>query len=316
MTEYRRDPTRYGDTVFPDWMLDNPSVWLVVPLFYRDAMQAFLVLGDPKAFRDLDWEDYDLLRTVGHQAASYLAEEQAMHELSDSRRLDEFNRRSAFIIHDIKNVVSQMSLMTQNAKRFGDNPAFQKDMIATVGNSVARMKKLLERFKAVQNPQLDDVFDTRAPLRTIVQRAADTWRKQKMNLHVEIGNAADFAVDRERMISVLDHLLQNAIEAAGPAGYVALRHFAHDNEIFIEIEDDGPGMDAEFIENRLFRPLESAKKSGYGLGAYQTRQLVREMGGRLEVNSKVGRGTLMRVVLPGGAQKVAAEPEVEELGAA
>ena len=316
MTEYRRDPAHYQDTVFPDWLRDNASAWLVVPLIYRDAMQAFLVLGDPKALRELDWEDYDLLRTVGHQAASYLAEERAMHELSDARRLEDFNRRSAFIVHDIKNIVSQMSLMTQNAKRFGDNPEFQKDMIATVANSVARMKQLLERFKVVQNPELEEEPDTKEALRSIVQRAATIWRKQKMDLRVDIENGADLTVDRERMISVLDHLLQNAIEASGPDGSVSLRQRAHDKEIFIEIEDNGPGMDADYIENYLFRPLESAKESGFGLGAYQTRQLVRELGGRLEVISDVGEGTIMRVILPRGAPATAEELETEGLGPA
>ena len=124
--------------------MGNKRNWLVVPLIYRDSVQGFVVLGDPKARRGLDWEDFDLLRTVGHQAASYLAEQQAMNELSDTRRLQDFNRRSAFIIHDIKNVVSQMSLMMQNARKFGDNPEFQKDMLATVENSVSRMKGLLD----------------------------------------------------------------------------------------------------------------------------------------------------------------------------
>ena len=303
LEEYRRNPSRYGDIEVPAWLLENRSVWLIVPLIYRDSMQAFLVLGRPRASRDLGWEDYDLLRTVGNQAASYLAEEQAMNELSDARRLDDFNRRSAFIIHDIKNVVSQMSLMIQNAEKFGDNPEFQKDMIATVGNSVTRMKDLLERFKTVQQPASETVGESvqapeLAPLMKVVHEVAANWCKQKPDLLVDLPDTTGLLVDHSRLTSVLDHLLQNAIEAAGVNGSVALRQRVHGREVFIEVDDDGPGMDSGYIKNRLFRPLDSQKSSGYGLGAYQTRQLVREMGGRLEVLSEVGRGTVMRVVLP------------------
>ena len=167
--------------------MGNKRNWLVVPLIYRDSVQGFVVLGDPKARRGLDWEDFDLLRTVGHQAASYLAEQQAMNELSDTRRLQDFNRRSAFIIHDIKNVVSQMSLMMQNARNFGDNPEFQKDMLATVENSVSRMKGLLERFKSAQAEDRREAFDL-VPLSVVVNQVVENWRKQKDDMKVKSKN--------------------------------------------------------------------------------------------------------------------------------
>jgi putative PEP-CTERM system histidine kinase len=100
LDEYRQDSSRYRDATFPSWLVENKRNWLVVPLIYRDLTYAFLVLGDPRVRRGLDWEDFDLLRTVGHQAASYLAEQEAMNDLSDARRLEDFNRRSAFIVHD------------------------------------------------------------------------------------------------------------------------------------------------------------------------------------------------------------------------
>lgn len=315
LDEYRQAPARYRNVLLPDWISDNERVWLIVPLIYRDSLQAFMVLGDPRAQRAVDWEDFDLLRTVGHQAASYLAEQQAMNELSDARRLQDFNRRSAFIIHDIKNVVSQMSLMMQNAERFGDNPEFQKDMLATVSNSVARMKDLLERFRSVQDEDGVGAADLIA-LSVALRQVAKNWRRQKDDLKVEIDDTTTLLVDREKFVSVLDHLLQNAIEAAGTDGGVTLRQIAAGDEIVIEVEDDGPGMDQEYVEAHLFRPLDSEKETGYGLGAYQTRQLVREMGGRLDVVSERGRGTTMRVILPVDAKQSRALRKQEELGAA
>lgn len=295
--------------------MDDNRVWLVVPCIYRDSVQGFVILSDPKVRRGLDWEDFDLLRTVGHQAASYLAEQQAMNELSDARRLQDFNRRSAFIIHDIKNVVSQMSLMMQNAQRFGDNPDFQKDMLATVGNSVDRMRGLLEKFKSAQEEDRQDASDL-VPLSAVVRHVVDNWRKQKEDMVVEADRSIPLRVAREKMISILDHLLQNAIEAAGTDGRVILRQRVVNGEVFVEVEDNGPGMDQAYVDGHLFRPLDSEKTTGYGLGAYQTRQLVRELGGRLEVRSEVGQGTTMRVILPLDEERSWARRKREELGAA
>lgn len=315
LDNYRQDPSGYNGVSFPEWVLDDPRVWLVVPCIYRDSVQGFVILSDPKVRRGLDWEDFDLLRTVGHQAASYLAEQQAMNELSDGRRLQDFNRRSAFIIHDIKNVVSQMSLMMQNAQRFGDNPEFQKDMLATVGNSVARMKGLLEKFKSAQEEDMQDASDL-VPLSAVIRHVVDNWRKQKVDMIVETDRSIPLRVVREKMVSILDHLLQNAIEAAGTDGTVMLRQKVANGEVIVEIEDNGPGMDQAYVDAHLFRPLDSEKTTGYGLGAYQTRQLVRELGGRLEVRSEVGQGTTMRVILPVDEEASWALRKREELGAA
>ncbi|MFT6582385.1 MAG: signal transduction histidine kinase [Alphaproteobacteria bacterium] len=96
----------------------------------------------------------------------------------------------------------------------------------------------------------------------------------------------------------MNHLLQNAIEAISVNGKLAFRQKIDKTSIILEIEDDGPGMEAEYIQEHLFRPLDTVKSGGYGLGAYQTRELVRQLGGRLDVDSIVGRETIMRVILP------------------
>lgn len=309
-------PEAYGGLTTPDWLAAIPRAWLVVPLVHGEVLRAFLLLTTPRASRSLNWEDYDLLKTVGRQAASYLAEENAANALVDARQLEAFNRRFAFIAHDIKNLASQLSLMLKNAERYGDDPKFRQDMFATVTNSVTRMKGLLEQLHAERDRSgpLDTATDTGAntgaaggmdaptSLASLLQRTAADWRKQKSDLGLDLEtDGADILVDGERLMSVLNHLLQNAIEAAGPAGRVRLSLHGAGDERIIEVEDDGPGMSAEFIENELFRPLNTTKQDGYGIGAYQTRELVREMGGRLEVKSAPGEGTRMQVILPARA---------------
>jgi len=302
LNEFRGGVGNYADLTVPAWILGHPRAGLVVLLIHGDALIAFLVLGMPRA-RMLDWESFDLLKTVGRQAASYLAEEQSAHALSDARRLEAFNRRSAFLIRDIKNVVSKMSLMVQNAEKFGDNPEFQKDMLATVSNSVIRMKELLKQFKTARDgdvEQAEDGAGESVNLRALVGQIGEEWRVKKPDLAMDLVESPLRAdIDRKRLSSVLDHLIQNAIEAAGLDGAVTLRLLkVRDDEALIEVGDDGPGMDEEYVRNQLVRPLDTGKTEGYGLGAYQARQLVREMGGRLDVASAVGKGTSMQVYLP------------------
>ena len=119
------------DLAIPDWLLADARAWVVVPVLHFQRMIAIVVLHRPPVSRSLDWEDLDVLRIAGQQAASYLAESQSQRALSEARRFDEFNRRFAFIMHDIKNLASQLSLLARNAERHADKPAFRADMTQT-----------------------------------------------------------------------------------------------------------------------------------------------------------------------------------------
>ncbi len=313
----------YDGLGLPDWLERLPRAWLIVPLIHGETVLAFLVLAKPRAERSLNWEDYDLLKTVGRQTASYLAEEEAARALADARLLEAFNRRFAFVAHDVKNLTSQLSLMLKNAERYGDNPEFRRDMFATITNSVTRMRGMLEQLNAEKSRAIEDMSDNDgaeepppgAPLEPLVRRLAADWLKQKDDIAIDLLGAesrplTEILVDEGRFTSVLNHLLQNAIEAAGTEGTVRLGLRMAEDEAVLEVEDDGPGMDAEFIENHLFRPLDTTKGSGYGIGAYQAREMVREMGGRLEVKSAPGAGATMRVILPTARQdRQAARPQ-------
>lgn len=297
LDQWRHNRGAYENLSVPDWLVEHPRAWLIVPLLHREVLHGFLVLGETRGGGALDWEDFDLLKTVGRQVASYLAEEKATDTMVDALRLEAFNRRFAFVVHDIKNLTSQMSLMLKNAERFGDRPEFQQDMLETVRNSVTRMKALLEQLNTQR--QLDNQAQESVPLADLLEQTAAVWRKQITGLDVQIAKEdPNFLVDSTRLSTILDHLLQNALEAAGETGEIALHQVYRDGEAIIEVRDNGPGMDEIFVRDDLFSPLNSKKSTGYGLGAYQTRQLVREMGGRLEVQTAPGEGTTMRIVLP------------------
>lgn len=298
LDELRADPGLYQGLDTPDWLAAHDRAWLVVPLVHRAEMLGFLVLDRSRAPRRLDWEDRDLLKTTATHAAGALAEELMAEALREARRLEDFNRRFAFVVHDIKNVVGQMSLMLDNFRRFGDRADFRQEMIETIDNSVTRMRSLLERL-SMERRQPAPPANGRTDLTALLDRLARQWRGTFPNVHATIPQDATMvSADEPALVSVLDNLVGNAAAAAGPNGHVDLSLSRNGGEITVVVADDGPGMDLEFVNGELFRPMRTTKSSGWGIGAWQARHLVREMGGRLEVDSEPGRGTTVRVALP------------------
>ena len=281
----------------PAWLSEHATLWLVVPLIYRGEVLGLVALDRARAPRSLDWEDRDLLKTLGAHAASYLAEEVSAEALSETQRLAEFNRRFAFVVHDIKNVVGQMSLIVENAERHIDNPEFQRDMMRTVTNSVERLKALLDQL--AQKRRETGVAVSAVDLSAAAASVAERWRAASASFDADLsGEPVVASASAENFVAALDLLIDNALGAIGPSGRVVLRLRGDGARAVVEIQDDGPGMEMDFVYKELFRPLRSTKSSGFGIGAYQTRQLIREMGGQLEVDTAPNRGTIMRILLP------------------
>lgn len=294
--------------IVPEWILAEPSVWSIVPLIHFDKLAGLVVLQRPAINRTLDWEDFDLLRTVGRQAASYLAEARGQEELSDSRRFDEFNRRFAFIMHDIKNLVSQLSLVTRNAERHAHNPDFRADMIATLNSSTARMNDLLARLSQHNKGRIEDPRPVAAaPVVNAVARA-----KQARHPVVVAGDMRLMIVaDPARLEQALSHIVQNAIDVSPANEPVLVEISAEGEDGCIAVSDKGPGMSSAFVREKLFRPFASTKDGGFGIGAYEARTLIAAMGGRIEVTSREGSGSRFTILLPLTARKTFEIPEAE-----
>ncbi len=291
---------RWGDArdlalAIPAWIANDAHAWAGVPLLHHDRLIGLVLLAAPDYRRALDWEDFDLLRAAGRQAASSLAEAHGQEALSNARRFEEFNRRFAFIMHDIKNLVSQLSLLSRNAERHADNAEFRADMIATLKSSVGKMNDLLARL----SPQAAGRARRAEPqpLRPILS-AAIAAKRRDHDVRL-IGDAALWAsVDSDSLEQAVGHLLQNALEASPPNQPVTVRVAAHGGEVTVSIADKGAGMDGEFIQGRLFQPFVSTKPDGFGIGAFEARALVAAMGGRLSVDSAPGAGSTFTIFLP------------------
>jgi len=275
-----------------------PELWLAVPLPQAGGLPAgFVLVGPPRAPFALDAEVFALLRTVAREVATYLAEQRALQALMETRQLRDFGKRFAFVAHDIKNVSSQLSLLLANAEHHMDNPEFQHDVLETVRASVRKISALLRRLA-------EPVEGTGGPGRVEalgrVEIIAATCRQLRgADVAVETDAlSATVAIAPAAFDAVLTHLLDNAVEATGPAKAIriVLRHDRR--RLLVDIIDHGPGMTPDFVRDELFRPFRTSKQEGSGIGAFQARELLREAGGDLTVLSQPGAGTTMRMLLP------------------
>ncbi|MGK2910147.1 MAG: XrtA/PEP-CTERM system histidine kinase PrsK [Sphingobium sp.] len=284
------------------WMLADQSAWALVPLIHFNRLAGAILLGRPRIHRKLDWEDYDMLRAAGRQVASYISEALGHQALEEARRFDEFNRRFAFIMHDIKNLVSQLSLLSSNAERHADNPAFRADMVLTLREAVSKMNDLLARLS--QHNKAPPAEARSVDVGPIIHAVVAT-RSRQHKIEVR-GHAPKAAVDPQRLEQILAHLLQNAIDASAQGQPVVIEFGRTDEAVTIAVADKGCGMTADFIRRDLFKPFVSSKPGGFGIGAFEARALAHSMGGSITVESTPGEGSRFTVFLPIGDQPTAA----------
>jgi putative PEP-CTERM system histidine kinase len=243
----------------------------------------------------VNWEVRDLLKTASRQAAGFLAQMHATESLLEARKFEAFNRMSAFVVHDLKNLVAQLSLLTANAEKHRDNPEFQRDMQDTVSYSVQKMKLMLQKLSRTATTEharplaVDQILAGAVALKAAFE--------PKPSLHVTRPGLRVLA-DAERLERVLGHLIQNAIEATPRDGRVWVRVEGAMDTVAIEIGDTGQGMNDEFMRERLFKPFDSTKSAGMGIGAFESREYIHELGGQLDVRSEPGQGTVFTVTLP------------------
>ncbi len=289
----RRDA--YPGLELPGWLTGEARCWLIVPLLVHESLIGFAVLGKPRTVVELNWEVRDLLGTAASQASGYLAQAQATEALLEARKFDAFNRMSAFVVHDLKNIVTQLSLMMKNAKRLRDNPEFQQDMLDTVENSLEKMRQLMLQLRQGDKPH---GVTSGVDLEQIARRLAEAAAGKGRELELELQPGVSTRGHAERVERVLGHVVQNAFDATPAAGRVRLMLDAEGSQARVRVEDSGCGMSEDFIQNRLFKPFQTTKAAGMGIGAHESYQYIQELGGKISVQSELNRGTTVTLLLP------------------
>jgi putative PEP-CTERM system histidine kinase len=296
LAEYREDRDAYEQLDLPAWLVSRKEWRLLVPVLLRDRLLGIMLLKSPPSDFELTFEDRDLLKTVARHVATHLAQFDSERRLAESRQFEAYSRLSAFLMHDLKNSVAQLNLVVANAGRHKSNPAFIDDAIETVAGTASRMTRLIEQLQRGEVSESRERVALESIARIAVERSQG--REPKPELLVEQAGL-EVTANAERLVSVLEHVIRNAQDATPGHGRVTVTVATRDRAAAVMVTDTGQGMSAEFVRERLFRPFDSTKGArGMGIGAYQTREYARSLGGAVEVESTSGRGTVFSLILP------------------
>ncbi len=293
--EYAKDAEKYSNAFAADTRrISSPAIY--VPLVREGSLAGIVRLERPVGLGALSYEDHDLLKTAGQQVAIFLEQERAQEQLSETRQFEAFSRFTAFLMHDLKNLIAQQELVVGNAQRFKHRPEFIDDAIRTIEASVQRMKNVLERLQSASRHDQTSLVRVDNVLRDVCAACSD--REPKPILAIAPQDVR-VAMDRHRLAMALTHAIRNAQDATPADGRIELRLSREAGKVRIDVQDTGSGMDPDFVRNRLFKPFHSTKGAkGMGIGAYQIRETLRSAGGDVEVYSDVGMGTTLRMSLP------------------
>lgn len=297
LEEFEQDRKHYGNLQVPAVIERIPEAWVIVPLLLHERLTGFVLLSRSPVAREFNWEDYDLLRTIGQQAAAHLAQLDVSKALADAKQFEACSQLSAYVMHDLKNLIAQLSLVVTNAAKHKHNPQFMEDTVATVENSVNKMSRLVAHIRSggVQAGETRDL-DVCEMLLDVCQTMSSGLPTPKLDCQA---TGVRVRCNLDRFAAVVGHVIRNAQDATPDDGRLMVRLFKQNDRAVVEVQDTGAGMDQGFIQEQLFRPFVSTKgASGMGIGAYETREFIRGLGGDVEVFSRPGEGTTFRMSVP------------------
>lgn len=300
LREWRADARLYEDLdLIIGRYAEDPDA-LIVPLLCGEELYGWLVLDRPATLGELTFEDRDLLKTAGRQVAVHLSQYDADQKLAEAQQFEAYNRMTAFVMHDLKNIAAQLKLIAQNAERHRRNPEFVDDAMRSVGSAATRMAKLIGQLAAgAQTGELQGGTMQTVDLAAMAERAAVRCGDRSPVPQVQVRARPTAFVDAERLASALEHAIRNAQDATPEDGEVIVEVSVREGHPRLAVIDNGCGMDETFIRERLFRPFDTTKGTrGMGIGAFQIREYLRALGGSVEVESHPGRGTRFTMLFP------------------
>ena len=296
VAELSRELNKSGET--NHWVLSNPRSWLILPLEINEELFGYIHLEQPRVKQTLDIEDKDLLKTVTDHVALALFLNEADARLQVAQRFKDLDQMTAFLVHDLKTVFSQLSLLVENASSHKRNPEFIDDMIDTVSHTTQKMQRLLEQLRDPEK----EITLMKFPLIPLLEEIVASYQHLPVDVAMisDLDRTPTIRVDRQQLMSAIRHIVQNGVESTNKDGRVKIvTRCPGKSEIELVIEDNGVGMTIEFINNRLFKPFESTKGvSGMGVGVYQSREFIRSIDGDVTVTSEPGVGTRFKILLP------------------
>jgi putative PEP-CTERM system histidine kinase len=294
---FNRESEEYCPTERESDFFESIGTRLAIPLYDAEQVIGFVALGKPLSRETYTYEDYDLMKTLASQASLSILNVSFSEELAEARELSAMAQVSSFVMHDLKNQVYALSLVTENAEEYMDEPEFQKDMILSVRSTIQKMGTLMQKLKKVPEKRELSVQDT--DLHALVGEIVTETKEKKPNARIEYrGYSSVCSVDSEELRGVVVNLLYNAVDATKGRGTIVVETASRDSGALIRVEDDGCGMTDDFMKNNLFKPFRTTKKKGLGIGLYQCKNIIEAHGGKITVESELNKGTTFEIFLP------------------
>ena len=269
----------------------------VTPLIANRRVLGVLTMSDCLSKQSLSIQDLELLKTIADQAANALLNRTLSEELLQAKELEAFQTMSAFFVHDLKNLAGGLSLMSRNLLRHMDNPEFRGDALTMLSQSVDKITELCGRMSqwGTERESRRVEADLNEPVNDTVNNYNGSV---KSSLVVGLGNVPKLSIDPDQAQKVLVNLILNADEAADAGGEIRVSTAQENGWVQLSVTDNGCGISRDFIEHRLFRPFQTSKKYGLGIGLFQCKQIIEGHRGRIEVESEEGKGSTFRVMMP------------------
>ena len=274
-----------------------------VPLNAAGQLIGIMTLSEKVFYEALTFEESELIKTISGQAAAALLGMRLSERLRQTKELEAFQTMSAFFMHDLKNLASKLSLVTQNLPLHMDNPEFRTDALKTISQSVSKINKMSSRLSLLS--QKIDLSFRETNINDLITAAiydAKEYVKAQVRQNFD-KNMPLLPIDQEQMHKVLENLLMNAYDATGNDGQISVATSSQDNWVEISVSDTGCGISKEFMERNLFRPFQTTKKQGMGIGLYHCKTIIDAHGGKLNVESEEGKGSVFKILLPLGKNR-------------
>jgi len=297
LREIKTHKHQYTKLSLPAWIINDEQLWLIVPLHGEEKLLGFVILSKPLIERSINWEDRDLLKTAAKQVSNYLTVLMTSSQLAEAKQFEVFSRLSAYMVHDLKNIATELELTAINAKKHAGNPEFIEDAFSTVENAADDITRLLTQLR---NRRAEKEKKVRVDL---VELILDVVNSKKHLLPApQIKGKPESAwvlLEKGRLSNVLAHLIENSQQATVAEGEIVITLSGVKNIHLVEIKDSGHGMDEAFIRDRLFKPFDTTKgNAGMGIGMHESREFMRQLGGDITVESKLRKGTIITLHIP------------------
>jgi len=268
-----------------------------VPLRSDGGLVGAVVLADRVNGEGYSAEELELLQCIGDQMASILLNLRLTAEVVRAKELEAFRTMSAFFVHDLKNAAASLNLMLKNLPVHFDDPAFRADALRGIGNTATRIDNMIARLGALRQTARLTPIET--DLNELVTQALERFADAStVELETDLHPLPQILADREQIHSVLANLLLNAREAVDGRGRIGVRTELQGENLVLSVTDNGCGMNPAFVNESLFRPFQSTKKKGLGIGLFQSRTIVQAHGGSVHVESVEGKGTTFQLIFP------------------